>query len=490
MILRRAGLGKRVSLLTLGLFVLCTGVLFATVHVLYVRSFEHTLVKIQESSLATKREGATATMQSILAAARRMLKTGEYEQFVEFADQQRQVGEIEALSFVDRSGVVRYASPHERVGKDVARETLEKVWGSAELTLLEDDAKFGVFSPLCVDEDMHRLQPDAKVGEHYGALYIEFSKEKVNKMLAAARTDFQDGVRGALELATGVVAAALLLIAVMMFLVVVRPLVSSLKGSIGKLNERASKVTSLSAQFTSASQQIATGAGTQASSLEQTSAALEEMSAMTRRNAEHALHANDLAAKAHTNAGQAQETMGHLGTAMQAIDESSGQLGGIIRVIEEIAFQTNLLALNAAVEAARAGEHGKGFAVVAEEVRNLAQRSAQSTKNSTDLIERSLAKVREGSEVTSAATTALEAIVGDVMQVTELLGGITRASREQAEGVEQINSAVSQMDKITQQNAASAEEAASAAEELNAEALTVTNVAQQLGETLHGTRRR
>jgi methyl-accepting chemotaxis protein len=172
--------------------------------------------------------------------------------------------------------------------------------------------------------------------------------------------------------------------------------------------------------------------------------------------------------------------MGRLNDAMAGISKSSDEISKIIKVIEEIAFQTNLLALNAAVEAARAGEHGKGFAVVAEEVRNLAQRAAGAARETTGLIEEASSRSHDGVRVAEDVGKALAAIVADVAQVSDLIGGISKASAEQAQGVDQINTAVSQMDRLTQQNAAGAEESASAAEELTAQARTVKSIVEEL----------
>ena len=202
---------------------------------------------------------------------------------------------------------------------------------------------------------------------------------------------------------------------------------------------------------------------------------------MTRTNASNSKEANDLATDAHKAANEGETTM-------TAINESSDQISKIIKVIEEIAFQTNLLALNAAVEAARAGEHGKGFAVVADEVRNLAQRAAQAARETTGLIENSTNKAKEGTDVAGEVGKALGAIVSDVTKVTDLIDGITKASEEQAQGVDQVNTAVSQMDKVTQSNAAGAEESASASEELSAQANTVKGVVDELAALVGGTR--
>ena len=252
------------------------------------------------------------------------------------------------------------------------------------------------------------------------------------------------------------------------------------------LTSGAEQVAAASGEISTASQSLAEGATEQASSLEETSAALEEMSSQTRQNADNAAEANNLASATRKAAENGSEVMGKMIAAMTAINTSSEKISKIIKVIEEIAFQTNLLALNAAVEAARAGEHGKGFAVVAEEVRNLAQRSATAAKDTSALIEESVKRVTEGNEMAQASGEALSRIVESVKKVTDLVGEISVASHEQAQGVDQINTAVTQMDKVTQQNASNAEESAAASEELSAQAEKLNDVVADLTRIVEG----
>jgi len=234
-------------------------------------------------------------------------------------------------------------------------------------------------------------------------------------------------------------------------------------------------------QVSVSSQSLAEGAGEQAASLEETSSSLEEMSSMTKRNAENAQKANDLARQTRAAADKGAADMQSMSGAMAEIKTSSDDIAKIIKTIDEIAFQTNILALNAAVEAARAGEAGMGFAVVADEVRNLAQRSAQAAKETATKIEGAICKTAQGVELSGKVSEALNEIVTKARQVDELAAEVANASSEQAQGIGQVNTAVGQMDKVTQGNAATAEECAAAAEELNAQAQAMK---ESVGELL------
>ncbi|MGD8452646.1 MAG: methyl-accepting chemotaxis protein [Phycisphaerae bacterium] len=309
--------------------------------------------------------------------------------------------------------------------------------------------------------------------------------KSMNDLSAGLRTD-REAVSTRSNTLTIAVSLAAIIFGVILAFAITRSIVKPINRIIAGLNEGADQVDDAASQVAEASQQLASGASEQAASIEETSSALEEMAAMTRTNAENAKQADGLTGQAREAAQNGNTTMQELNGAMAGINESSGQISKIIKVIEEIAFQTNLLALNAAVEAARAGEHGKGFAVVAEEVRNLAQRAAGAARETTALIEDSVEKARQGTGVAGEVDKSLSGIVTDVARVAELVNGITRASEEQAQGVEQVNVAVAQMDKVTQQNASGAEECAAAAEELSAQSRTVKSMVDELAGVIRG----
>ncbi len=205
----------------------------------------------------------------------------------------------------------------------------------------------------------------------------------------------------------------------------------------------------------------------QAASLEETSASMEQMTSTVKQNADNAKEANQLAIDARDQASTGGDVVNKAISAMHEINQSSNKISDIIGVIDEIAFQTNLLALNAAVEAARAGEQGRGFAVVATEVRNLAGRSATAAKEIKELIEDSVQKVTDGSQLVNQSGETLEEIMQSVRQVAEIVGDISSATQEQAQGIEQVNKAIIEMDTATQQNTAMVEEAAAAAESMS-----------------------
>ena len=222
-------------------------------------------------------------------------------------------------------------------------------------------------------------------------------------------------------------------------------------------------------EIASASDDLSRRTEQQAASLEETAAALDQITATVKRSAEGARQASAAATIAKADAETSGNVVREAVAAMGEIEESSGKITQIIGVIDEIAFQTNLLALNAGVEAARAGDAGKGFAVVAQEVRALAQRSAEAAKEIKALISSSTAQVGRGVKLVGATGEALTIIVSKVTEIDTLIAEIASSSQEQALGLGQVNSAMNQMDQVTQQNAAMVEEATAAATNLKHE---------------------
>ncbi len=252
------------------------------------------------------------------------------------------------------------------------------------------------------------------------------------------------------------------------------------------LGESAGQVASASGEISTASQSLAESASQQAASVEETSAALEEVNAMTRQNAENSMSANEIMQKTRGIMSEAEQSMVELAGFMEEITKASEETSKIVKTIDEIAFQTNLLALNAAVEAARAGEAGAGFAVVADEVRSLAIRAAEAAKNTSDLIEGTIVKVKKGYELAVKANESFKKAVESSGEISLLIEEISKASEKQASSMEEIAKAIKEIDKTTQLVASSSEEAASTAEELNAQASSLRKHVEDLINVIGG----
>jgi methyl-accepting chemotaxis protein len=260
----------------------------------------------------------------------------------------------------------------------------------------------------------------------------------------------------------------------------IRRISSLLQRLTTSLADSSTTVTNLCSNVSASGESLARGSSSQAASLEETSASAAEISSMTRKNAENSSAAAGVMGSVDQKVKEGNQALDQMMASMSEIGESSQKISKIIKVIDEIAFQTNILALNAAVEAARAGEAGMGFAVVADEVRNLAQRSAQAAKDTTALIEESIAKSGEGSAKLQQVTDVIRAITEGSSKVRALVDDVNIGSQEQARDIEQISKAVSQMEQVTQSAAANADQSATSSRELALQAEGLNQIVNEL----------
>ena len=252
----------------------------------------------------------------------------------------------------------------------------------------------------------------------------------------------------------------------------------NLQAMVFDVRSQSSQVDHAANEIACASQDLSGRTEAQASSLEETAAAIEQIAATVQQNAGSAVEANRKAESAGAVAEQASLKVSEVDNSMQGIAKASERIAAINGVVDGIAFQTNILALNAAVEAARAGEQGRGFAVVANEVRSLAQRSADAAREIRQLIEESRGAVRAGGQLVQSAAETMQAVVSASREVSALVEGISTASTEQSAGVVQVNAAVAQLDTATQQNAAMVEESTAAATRLKEQAQSLLQSVQ------------
>ena len=243
-----------------------------------------------------------------------------------------------------------------------------------------------------------------------------------------------------------------------------------LNSLVRAIRDGAGRVGSESDRISAGNTELAARTEQQAASLEETAASVEELTAIVKQNSEGAGKASALAHEASTLAHDSSQKVEGVVRTMEGIHQSSRKVADIVGVIDEIAFKTNLLALNAAVEAARAGEHGRGFAVVAAEVRLLAQRSAEASKDIKQLVGAAVDQVRQGSQAATQAGDSMARVVAVAHEVARLVSDIALASNEQRAGIEQVNTTISQMDSATQSNAALVQEINGTIESLLAQA--------------------
>ncbi len=374
-------------------------------------------------------------------------------------------------------------------GADRARPLLEQL-------LQEADNVVGKFSMMIDEATKAAAIYQEAAGLSQGRLETERATCADNfKRVLAAKAAYDRWSKGLfiesgernvtiLEWAVGLALALSVILAAFVGRSIKKLLTGPLNRIIDTLSVDAEELSSVSNRLAATSSALSEGAGEQAASLEESSAAIEEMSSMTARNAESSSRADSMMSE---NAAQVKSgftTVEQMAAAMEAINQSSEEIGRIIKTIEDIAFQTNILALNAAVEAARAGEAGQGFAVVADEVRNLAQRSAQASQDTRGLIEDTVNRVAAGRTLTRTIEEFFSRLTDSTVEVGRMINDINQATADQAQGMSQISSSVTMIDKVAGENVANAKDAASASDALSARAAGLYEAVQDLGRII------
>lgn len=243
-------------------------------------------------------------------------------------------------------------------------------------------------------------------------------------------------------------------------------IILSLNRALYKIDEAANEVANGSGQVSDNAQSVASGTSEQASAMEQISETIQHISGQVQETADSSSMATELANAAGVQLGRSNEQLQGMLTAMNEISDASGEIGKIIKTIEDIAFQTNILALNAAVEAARAGVAGKGFAVVADEVRNLANKSAEASKNTSLMIENSLKTIQSGAKIAKEASDTFVTVMVNAGRAAEAMGGITIATKEQSRAIARVTQSMEQISSVVQNNATNSEESAAVSEQM------------------------
>jgi methyl-accepting chemotaxis protein len=311
-------------------------------------------------------------------------------------------------------------------------------------------------------------------GRLHGVFSITSSKEKTQAAVQASVSNI---------ILFGLIG---ILVCVLISWFVLKKPLNKLKEAVESIKGSSNYLSSTSKEISSSSQILSSASTQAAAALEETSASLEELSGMVKQNSDNAVNAKEISEKATSVARDGEKQMQTLISSMEQVAGSAKKIEEITNVIDDIAFQTNLLALNAAVEAARAGEQGKGFAVVADAVRALAQKSATSAKEISELISQSVEQINTSYGFAVKNGEILHTIVKESEKVCVLNSEIATASNEQTSGLQQIGKAVHELDKVTQSNAASSEETSAASIELAQQSESLDGLVEEVGAVLNG----
>lgn len=440
-----------------------------------------------EMLAAREEENAQNVYHSIEQSVAGSLKRGEMKKFTEILADQKNVAGLMEFSLFDIDGKVTHSSHDEFVGKEISQEMKEQIYSSTEKQIVQSDEMIEIYQPTINGGDCFRCHTGWKRDAICGVTYFKFSTEDLAKAKQDAVTTIasakQISLRNSIVTIFGVVVA----LAVTMFVVVKKYVQNPLnlfvsllekferndgdlttlvpiesKDEIGTLarlfNKFMANLNQAIGHAQSTGTKVGEKASSQAVSVRETAESMETIASQTDENASRAKQANILMDSMTKEIGQANDAMTTLTNSMQDISSSNSETAKIIKQIDEIARQTNLLALNAAVEAARAGEAGQGFAIVAEEVQKLAQRSAESAGQISEMIEATIGNVKNGTKLVGNANKIFEVIADNNKKADDLIDEISVSSQEQSENIGKVNETLQGLDKIAQQNLAEAKE--------------------------------
>jgi uncharacterized protein YoxC len=450
-----------------------------------VQAIQFLHIRNELNAIAVKNEEILETMaakniENVEKASTGFVARGEMDDLDKQIDQIRAIPGLIEYSLSDAKGVVKYSSIAAHKRKTLPSDIKDSLLSAEKPVIRRSDNALQVYRPLIANADCIACHQNWKKGQVGGVQFFSFS----DKDLVDAQTQASSSFR-TIEANTILWFVGTALIVAVILIVLTAWLLRlnfgrTVESALNKLAGGVTRTSSASAHLAATSQQLAEGASGQAAALEETSASLEEIASMAKHNADSAGNAKTISNQTLELAEGGAASVAGMRKAMAEITQASTNIAVIVKDIDQISFQTNLLALNAAVEAARAGEAGAGFAVVAEEVRSLAQRSAQSAKRTATMIDDCVQRSERGAAISDEVAQAFGRIVANAKKVDAVVAEIANGSREQGQGIDQLNSAVAAMDQVTQKNTSTADESAAAARELDSQAKMLRGVVAEL----------